>query len=86
LLHYQEDQQTNSTTTISTANCPSKKTNNTSLQTTTAMPSRYQKKCSIPSVAGAGHHNKQHPQRERRSTLSAAINQVEVILFEDFLI
>uniref|UniRef100_A0A915M7G6 Uncharacterized protein n=1 Tax=Meloidogyne javanica TaxID=6303 RepID=A0A915M7G6_MELJA len=78
LLHYQEDQQTNSTTTISTANCPSKKTNNTSLQTTTAMPSRYQKKCSIPSVAGAGHHNKQHPQRERRSTLSAAINQVEL--------
>ncbi|CAK5084853.1 unnamed protein product [Meloidogyne enterolobii] len=78
LLHYQEDQQTNSTTTISTANCPPKKASNPSVQTTTAMPSRYQKKCSIPTIAGAGHHNKQHPQRERRSTLSAAINQVEL--------
>uniref|UniRef100_A0A1I8BBE6 PDZ domain-containing protein n=1 Tax=Meloidogyne hapla TaxID=6305 RepID=A0A1I8BBE6_MELHA len=74
LLHYQEDQQTNPTTTQS-AICPPKNTN-TSLQTT-AVPSRYQKKCSVPSIAGTGHH-KQHPQRERRSTLSAAINQAEL--------
>jgi hypothetical protein len=47
------------------------------------MPSRYQKKCSVPILGGGmatinhggGSQQQQQGQRERRSTLSAALNQ-----------
>lgn len=72
MLHYKENNQTE--TTHSIPKCPIKSTNTSQQLQSSVMPSRYQKKCSVQTISGTGPPS----HKERRSTLSAAINQTEV--------